>query len=118
MNNRPTPDQQDTRRGAVVLARLGMITDLTNPRGFRPRPRRGPGRAIHEPQRSCGPHPPSLTEPAPTNTNRWGRMDGDKFVRCRTNPYVAAKGLSLGSGQASTPAPLQWAHRARRGHSF
>ena len=26
MNNRPTPDQQDTRRGAVVLARLGMIT--------------------------------------------------------------------------------------------
>ena len=26
MHHKPTPDKRDTRRGAVVLARLGMIT--------------------------------------------------------------------------------------------
>ena len=26
MHSKPTPDKRDTRRGAVVLARLGMIT--------------------------------------------------------------------------------------------
>ena len=37
MNNRPTPDQRDTRRGAVVLARLGMITTSLTLVAFGPR---------------------------------------------------------------------------------
>ena len=42
MHHKPTPDKRDTRRGAVVLARLGMITTSLTLVAFGPSQ---PGRA-------------------------------------------------------------------------